>query len=134
MQVIVASPPMIDQIDAAFHIKGQPCLFAWGDKIYNPMNTKVPSCLHRHEEVHGRQQKGFSGGVEGWWLKYIDDIEFRLDQEIPAHRAEYRGLLSQYGDVRNNRRRFLSLVAVRLAASLYGKMITVSQAKAAIAP
>lgn len=133
MRVVIAYPPLIDKIDAAFHIKGQPCLFAWGNKIYNPMNVAIPEPLHRHEEVHGKQQFDCEGGIEGWWLRYIDDPAFRLEQEIPAHRAEYLALLRKYGDVRNNRRRFLVHTAVRLAAPLYGKMITVSQAKKVLA-
>lgn len=124
---------MIAEIDAAFHIKGQPCLFAWGEKIYNPMNTQIHSALHCHEEVHGEQQRNFPEGIEGWWRKYISEPAFRLEQEIPAHQAEFKALLSQYGDVRNNRRRFLNHVGLRLAAPLYGRMISLSDAKKAIA-
>jgi hypothetical protein len=126
-------PPMIDEIDAVFHVKGQPVLFAWEDRLYNPMRTPVGTELEKHEEEHFKQHKAFPGGVEAWWRKYLVDIEFRLAQEIPAHRAEYLAMLDKYGDVRNNRRRFLSRVALRLAAPLYGKMITVAEAKKVIA-
>ena len=124
MRVIHDYPPIFDEIDARFKIGRKPVIFAWGNIIFNPQRIHIPEYVHRHEAVHGRRQ---AGDVVGWWRRYIDEAEFRLAEEIPAHQAEYRGRLEEAVN-RQQRRAVLKETARRLAGPLYGGMI--SRAKA----
>jgi len=136
VRVVYSAPPMIDEIDAVFGVKGKPIIFAWGDRIYNPMAVDVRPELLAHERVHGDRQKllhvDLATAVEIWWRRYLFDRDWRLAEEIPAHRAEYDRLVEIHGNNRNVRRQCLAHVALKLAAPLYGKLITVTAAKKAI--
>lgn len=133
MRIVNAIPPMFDEIDAAFNIKGKPVIFAWGDKIYVPhQQGELPKALLLHEAVHGERQLAYPGGVEAWWLRYIAEPRFRLDEEIPAHRAELAHLLTKAKGP-SMRAHALSRTAARLAAPLYGNLITIADAKKALA-
>ena len=65
--------------------------------------------------------------IMGWWEQYIYDDKFRLAEEIPAHQAELEWLVHN-AKSRNERRGALKATAQRLAAPLYGKMITAKDA------
>lgn len=113
-----AWPPMIDEIDAVFHVKHRcDVVFAWGDIIYAPCGQFVPFELRAHEAVHGSRQLRHPEGVRGWWLDYLQNPEFRMMEEIPAHHAEYRFMCA--GANRKQRRAALSIVAKKLASPLY---------------
>lgn len=133
MRLVRDVPPMFDEIDAAFNIKGQAVIFAWGDKIYAPMQQgELPKALLLHEEVHGARQLATVGGIEAWWRRYIAEPRFRLDEEIPAHRAELAHLLTKAKGP-SMRAHALSRTAARLAAPLYGNLITIAEAKRVLA-
>lgn len=125
MIVLCREPPMFDEIDAAFHVKGKEVIFAWGDKIYNPQNIEVGDELMAHEMVHGMRQ---GDRVEEWWRRYLYDKAFRLAEEAPAHRAELQVLLRRARG-RNDRRYYTKHVAGKLASPLYGGLITPAKAK-----
>ncbi len=125
MRIVIARPPMFDEIDAAFGIADEQVIFAWGEIIYNPSAIVIPQFLMVHERVHGRRQ-GHS--ITDWWRKYIEDTEFRLDEEIPAHIAECRERIGGHSN-RNIRRARISQTALRLASPIYGRMITVAKAR-----
>ena len=129
--IVVGVPPLFDLIDAAFHVKGKPVIFAWGGIIYNPSGNPVSNELGCHELVHCRQQ---AGNPEAWWRRYIEDPKFRLDQEIPAHQVEYGEfcLHNPIGHVRNKRRAYLNDAAKRLSSPLYGSLVTYERARALI--
>lgn len=126
MRVVQDYPPLIDEIDAAFHVRGKPVLFAWGDTVYNPKGAALPPCLHAHEAVHGARQ---AGDPAGWWRRYIADRAFRLQEEIPAHVAELKVRLRDCPS-RPARRRCIRLVAQRLCNPVYrwGGQVTLDQA------
>lgn len=139
MIVVHDRPPLWDLIDAKFKVAGKPILFAWGERIYNPMGVNVPKELHAHEEIHGERQVAFGNAllgvfaapehcVEAWWREYIKSPEFRLAEEIPAHRAEYLSVCKRHAD-RNYRAKALSMIAMKLAAPLYGNLVTPAQAR-----
>lgn len=124
MEVVKDYPPMFDEIDQRFHVRGKVVFYTWGDKIYNPMGGHIPPEIMAHEAVHCRQQ---GDDIEGWWRRYIDEPAFRLDQEISAHVREY-GFLCASGN-RNERRGALASIAGRLSGPLYGHMITCARAR-----
>ena len=119
-----ANPPMFDEIDAAFNVRGKKVIFAWGGIIYNPQNVPLTPSLIAHERIHGLRQ---GDDIEGWWHKYIDDPEFRLAEEIEAHIAEYAHVAA-YGN-RRDRRHAIQGMSKRLASPMYGKLINQAQAK-----
>lgn len=128
MQVVHDFPPLWDQIEQAFPgcADFKP-IFAWGPRIYSPFGTVVTPALEVHEAVHGEQQRG---GIYGWWRRYMNDIDFRLAQEVPAHVAEYLFMCRE--GPRQARRRALKEVAFKLASPLYGGLLTRADAAALI--
>lgn len=125
MKVIRAFPPNFSAIAKVFPIKGKPgILYAWGDTIYNPSDVKVTPWIRDHEEVHGKRQMSIGflySGTERWWTNYLVSPQFRLEEELLAHQAEYRSYVEHnsggYGS-------YLDTVAHRLSSALYGNLIT----------
>src|SRR4051812_20391167 len=103
-RIVYDRPPLFEAIDAVFHVAGKPLLFSWGDRIFNPMRVHISPELMAHEAIHGERQ----ANVEAWWANYIMSPQFRFDEELPAHRAEYKSLCEQhahkYTSQRNMRR------------------------------
>lgn len=112
-------PPMYDEMVQVFDLNGKnkaaEPIFAWGNWIYNPHRVAIPSILLVHEAVHSRRQ---NGDPVGWWRKYLDDQQFRLEEEVFAHAAEYLHAASQAKD-RSERRNLMHRTVVRLIDPLY---------------
>ena len=123
VKIVPTFPPNIEAIRARFPITGFE-IFAWDGTIYNPSNNMLPEWLIEHEKVHFRQQ---DGDPESWWARYISDDQFRLDQELEAHRVEYR-VFCRYQKDRNKRSKYLMSIASRLASPMYGKLLPVAEA------
>lgn len=128
VQVLIERPPNFDELARVFPIVGQGVIFSWGDVIYNPQNAKISSSLFAHEAVHQRRQQG---GIEDWWRRYIDDTEFRLEEEILGHKAELVMLVAM-GMNRQQRRGEAKRIAKRLSGPLYGRLISTARAVAEI--
>lgn len=127
MKIINDFPPNIKEIKNVLTLTGEE-LFAWGDIIFNPSGAKVPNQLLAHEHIHSTQQ---SNDIQVWWDRYLIDKQFRLEQEIEAHKVEYRVFCSSEPN-RNRRRIYLKIISKRLSSRMYGKMITFGKAKAII--
>lgn len=125
MKIVFTHPPMFDKINEAFPIAGKKVFFAWGDIIYNPACVEIAPELMAHERVHGERQVPW--GVERWWREYITDPAFRLQEEIPAHQAEYASFCGAHLD-RNQRARQLHAIARRLSSPFYGSMVSFPEA------
>lgn len=135
MKVIRAYPPNFSQIAAAFPVKGVPgIIYAYGDRIYAPGSKgDLPSWILAHEEVHGRQQKYICKDIgciaQYWWFRYITEPQFRLEQEIPAHRAEWDSYRNASHHVTDEiGMRYLDRIAARLSSPLYGNLISKERA------
>lgn len=128
MRIIDTYPPNIDAIDAKFNIKGKPIIFTYGDIIYNPHNVIVSRALHAHENVHGARQTTDLKSILKWWDQYLLDDEFRLNEELLAHQAEYKQFCSENKD-RNRQSTYLNTIATRLASPMYGNMLTSTKAR-----
>ena len=119
MEIIIDRPPIYDRAAKIFPLQGRE-IFAYGDRIYNPGGFDIPAWLVAHEEVHQLQQ---AGDPEAWWEQYLVDAEFQFNMELAAHQREYRSYCEHNKD-RNKRLQYKRLVAKKLAAPLYGNMIT----------
>jgi hypothetical protein len=117
MRIVETYPPNFAAIDAKFGVLGKPCLYAYGGTIYNPLCVAVTPALTAHEEVHSERQRLV--GVEAWWLRYIEEDIFRLDEEVLAHAAEARRLIQDTDGSDRARRLVLSQTSTRLASPLY---------------
>ena len=130
-------PPNIAEIDAVFNVANKPILFAYGTRIYNPLRIDIPRELIAHEKVHGDRQIPYLAppmvatpevSIEAWWRRYLQDPEFRLVEELWAHRAEYQSLMKDGN--RHITRKALLETAKRLLNPLYGELpITLKMAK-----
>lgn len=129
MEIVNEYPPVYDRAAEAFPLSGRE-IFAYGDKIFNPDGLDVPIWLVEHEKVHQVQQAEI-GGPEAWWDKYLVDEQFRFDQEKAAHQKEYR-VYCQHNRDRNQRFRYRMIVARKLAAPLYGSLLTTQEAMGVI--
>jgi hypothetical protein len=130
-------PPNFEQIRAAFPRAESPgVLFAFDGHIYNPSGFVVPPALLAHEEVHLHRQRNAGphpnsvtqwSGAELWWQRYLEDSEFRYNEELLAHVAE---LKHQKHSDRNASARLLLATALRLVAPLYNYVppVTLRQA------
>jgi hypothetical protein len=128
MRVVDGVPPNFDEILAAFPgIEMPGVMFCWGNTIYAPGMTSVADHFHAHESIHAIQQ---GDDPSGWWKTYISSSAFRLEQEIPAHRAEFEFRCKSLS--RKKRRMLLRETAGKLASPLYGSLISVGKAKAAL--
>jgi len=125
MQEVVNDwPPNIEAIRVALPVTERN-IFAYDHKIYKPGPGVLGPELIAHEKVHFAQQDEI--GVAIWWILFIQDPSFRLHEEMPAHRREYRVFCKHNRD-RNRQRWFLRLLGKRLAAPMYGGIIGVKEA------
>jgi hypothetical protein len=133
LNIVVAFPPMFEEIAAVFPAaRGPGAIFTWGDTIYVPGGAHLLTpALRAHEGVHYSRQTNDTPKIEAWWQRYLVDAEFRLAEELPAHRAEYKQFCSTHRD-RNLRIQFLHAIAGRLAGPLYGGMLSPAQARCRI--
>lgn len=130
MKSIKSFPPNIAAIAAVFPAAmNVGVLFAWGDSIFNPSGIEIPPELMAHEKIHGDRQLAM--GVEAWWDRYLKDPDFRYEEELVAHRAEYQHICATMS--RQQRRYYLAQIAKRLSSPLYGRMTTLERAKKDIA-
>lgn len=111
-------PPNFDRILAAFPDADKPgVMFAYGSYIYKPDGGFIPLALHHHEAVHIHRQLRVDMTPDRWWELYIADPEFRYNEELLAHVAEYKVQLP--GLDRNTKAKLLQATALRLTAKLY---------------
>lgn len=149
MKVIYEHPPNIDDIDAAFHgvRDTSSILYTYGDAIYTTSKAEIPEWIHEHEKVHSQRQyeiglktkeadgradisdeQCYLDGADWWWSLYLRDPEFRLEEELLAHRIELEVFSRFYTD-RNTRRLYLKSIAKRLSSGMYGRMVSFEKAK-----
>jgi hypothetical protein len=115
--IIVERPPNFDQILAAFPDAGHDgVIFAYDGNVYCPSERVIPPALIAHEQVHLERQERL-GDPDFWWTNYIEDAEFRYNEELLAHAAEFKML--KVSQDRNAGAALLMRTAMRLVAPLY---------------
>lgn len=105
--------------------RGPLVIFSYAPHLYNPSGKPLPRSLIEHEGVHLARQ--ILIGVEVWWDKYLTDPQFRWDEELLAHRREYEVLAAGCRTFKAQQVA-LKVVAKKLAAPLYGRMVKTEQA------
>lgn len=131
MLISKTPPPNYDEIVTYFPwVKGREgVLFAYGRVIHVPWGdpSRITEDFIVHESVHSRQQ---GDDPRAWWDEYLLSPEFRLSQELEAYAAQYAHLAATVN--RAERRTALDAFAQTLAGSLYGRLVSKSDAKASI--
>lgn len=128
MEIVHDYPPNYADIIKVFpQAINREVVFAYGDIIYNPLKVAIPPEIIIHENVHRLRQEEY-GGADAWWQKYLTDLNFRLMEELLAHRAEYQALCERVPN-RKMRRGCLKYVAKKLASPLYGGLISAKLAE-----
>jgi len=125
MKILQGNPPNLDKIIKA-GLKPDPdkTVFTYGDTIYNPGKGIIDPLLMKHEEIHSRQQ---GNDPDGWWDRYLKDINFRLAQELEAYGIQYKEAEKIIKD-RNGLSKLLRLLANDLSGEMYGKILTFQEA------
>lgn len=124
MRIVKDFPPNYDDICIVFRVRDRKgVVFTYGDTIFSPDSLDLPRELVIHEQVHSDQQ---AKEPEAWWLKYLDDDDFRLNQEVEAYRKQYDACADY---PRALRRRILRRLAADLASPMYGCIISEAQAE-----
>ena len=118
-------PPNIKAIEKRFGFMRASTIFTYAPYVYVPSGVKLTKSLEAHERVHLKQQ---GKKPQWWWERYLVDDDFRLAQEVEAHRAEWRVLAVGVRD-RNQISRRLGLLAERLSSPLYGGLVTMGAAR-----
>ena len=127
-EVICDFPPIYPKISERFGIVGRrDIVFSFGPQLYNPYGCHISDAILAHEAVHGGRQGAGVEQILNWWTRYMEDRLFRFVEETHAHRAEYRWLAAHAP--RRDRRRALKEVSLKLAAPLYGSLVTPAQAR-----
>lgn len=131
-EIVADRPPNFEKILAVFPMAAKPTvLFCYGRVLYNPSGGPVSDALMVHEGVHSERQ--IKMGVEDWWDRYLVDGQFRYEEELLAHRAEYRAAIEKPEFAsRKWRRAQLKVIAKRLSSPLYGRIVSEEQAREAI--
>jgi hypothetical protein len=125
LPLVDARPPNFDKILSAMpEARKAGVIFAYDGKVYAPGCRKITRELDAHERVHVERQ---GADPAGWWDRYIAEPEFRFEEELVAHQAEYAMFCRRFLDPMK-RYVQLGVIAKKLASPLYGSLITPGQA------
>lgn len=116
-------PPNFNVIKKAFN-PPPTVVFTYGDTIYSPLGRNISMDLLAHEATHVKQQ---GGDPAGWWDKYINDVDFRLKQEVEAYHNQFVEYKKTFKD-RNVQTRYLIKLARDLSGAIYGNIVSHSEA------
>ena len=133
MKILVAQPPNFEAVAAVFpEARNRGVIFTWGDTIYNPNGVEISPSLKAHEGVHFSRQTNDPAKIAAWWDTYLVDPEFRISEELPAHRAEFKAFCVHHKD-RNHQSQMRRAIAGRFAGPLYGGLMDPAKARRLIA-
>lgn len=121
MNMLIEKPPIWDECNAKFKLV-HGTVFTYGNTLYNPDGIEISKDLFIHEQKHAQQQAWNETVAKIWWARYLEDPQFRLEQEVAAYAAQYRYICSVVKD-RNARDKNLRILAGMLASPIYGNMI-----------
>ena len=131
MKIIIDKPPNFSLLLTNFGsvIERRGVVFTYGDAIYNPSGDALPPWIVQHERTHSEQQKLSTPDL--WWQRYIEDKQFRFNEELMAHCVEL-AFFERMNSGRHTRRAYRCIVTERLSGPLYGKLCKLSDARAAL--
>ena len=123
MKLVKEKPSNYEKIASKFNLKRN-VVFTYGNILYAPNTDKIPDHLWVHEETHEQQQ---GDNPEEWWNKYLEDDDFRLEQELEAYRNQFDFIKKTA--TRKQKTEFLNQIAKDLSSEIYGKIIDYKKAR-----
>lgn len=130
MEIKFEYPPNIKEIEAKFGELPDGVVFTYGNILYNPGRHYIDLHLMVHEETHAKKQK--ESGPEKWWEKYLEDPEFRFQEELEAYSRQYKIINEGYNVPRKEKDRLLDKLARDLSSEIYGNIVSFGEAKSKI--
>lgn len=128
VKISTKKPPqwILDSVKEKWGVKWENgTIFTYGDQISNCEGSMTEDLMH-HEPYHTKQQEKF-GSVDGWWKKYLEDDEFRFEQELECYRKQYQWVKQNIQD-RNEVFSQLMHYARSLSGPIYGNLCSMSEA------
>jgi len=126
MKIKNSYPPNYNELIKYFDIADNPnVIFSYGKILYVPNGQNITDDLIVHESIHMEQQKKV--GVKEWWKKYINDIDFRIEQEAEAYNAQYKFIKDGFN--RHDRIMKLKQLIGDFSGPVYGNILTPEKAK-----
>lgn len=124
IKIIEENPPFLKAILNAGLKPEKTTVFPFGLLIYNPSGLPIPDDIMVHETVHiARQGKD----PKNWWIKYLKDRKFRLNEELEANREQYKFICKLTKD-REKRNKALVAMAKNISGEVYGKVVSFQEA------
>lgn len=129
MDVVIGKPPVWEEANKLFKLEELKLdtVFTYGNTLYNPSGHSIPMDLYAHEQTHAHQHNHDDTVAKLWWKRYLEDPDFRVEQEAEAYGAQYAFLCKREKD-RNKRAQMLWTLAQALSGPMYGGVITHSLA------
>lgn len=121
MQIRITSEPPPPRIYQAcqekFGVDFENTVFTHGHTIH----SKHPMEQHlvEHERTHAKQQSDY--GVIEWWDRYLEDDDFRYEQELEAYQVQYKWIKKHIKN-RNDAFKLLRMIAKDLSGPMYGNI------------
>lgn len=115
-------PEIFEECAKRFGVNWDTVVITYGNTVYSKF--EISPDLKAHESIHVGQQTTM--GPKEWWDKYLIDAQFRLDQELPAYKAQLAYAKENYPRAQ---RRMLERHIYKSMARDYGEMVTEEEAK-----
>lgn len=129
MKIIEEYPPNFGIIDLVFPHNKEHCpIFCFGNVIYNPYKVTITKDLEVHEEAHSKRQ---GNNPNEWWMRYLENKEFRLQEEIIAYGVQL-AFINSLGIPAKIRQWKEEKLAEGLSSNLYNLGISYGEAKSKI--
>jgi TPP-dependent pyruvate/acetoin dehydrogenase alpha subunit len=110
-------PPVYDELHEKFGVEwNKGVIITYGKTVH--CKYKIPKQKKAHERVHIKQQKD----PVKWWKRYIEDVEFRREQEIEAYKKEVQWIRENIKGFKHKKDRIDKIVQ-DICSSMYGDMI-----------
>lgn len=132
-------PPNFAEIVPVLGDSSERAVYAYDHVIYAPSVTDedveagfaerlVEFGIIAHELTHFRQHDAHDGGCDGWWQQYLEDPQFRLEQEVEAMRVQLAAI-----EDRPRRREVKRFLILSLRSPIYGRPVTKDEARRLLA-
>ena len=115
--------PYIEEYRKRFPITKE-TIFVYKDTIYT--DEEMPYDIVHHELEHLRSQK--EQGADLWINRYLEEPEFRLQEELRAYRYQLKKVL----ETTNDKGEYLNILTeciTNLSSPLYGNIVSYREAE-----
>jgi len=94
VKISTEKPPqwILDAVKSQWNVDWESnVIFTYEDTI-STSSGEMSEDLIAHEQTHIRQQAEM--GADVWWKRYLEDDQFRYEQELEAYQNQYKWLVA----------------------------------------